>query len=107
MSRRIILSPDARADLEDAARWYRRKESHLSQRFKAEVRSTLLRIARYPYSFVRETGAVRRACTNRFRYYIFFRFNATTVFVRAIIHQRRLEAIWKDRIGETPEITND
>ena len=100
MSRRIILSPDARADLESAARWYRRKEINLSHRFRAEVRSTLLRIARNPYSFMRYDVAVRRACMDRFRYYIFFRFNADEVFVRAIIHQRRSDAIWKDHLDK-------
>ena len=37
MSRRIILSPDARANLQSAARWYRREDMNLSRRFKAEV----------------------------------------------------------------------
>ena len=107
MVRRIILSPGARADIEEAARWYRRKETHLYQRFKAEVHSTLLRIAQHPYSFVRQNGAFRRACTNRFPYYIYFRFNADAVFVRTVTHQRRSDAIWKDRMDESPEMRDD
>jgi toxin ParE1/3/4 len=107
MNRRIILSPDARADLNAAARWYRHQEINLSRRFKAEVRSMLLRIARHPYAFVREDAAFRRARMTRFPYYIYFRFNADKVRVTAIIHQRRSDAIWKDRIEELPEISDD
>jgi len=98
MSRRIILSPDARAQLDAAARWYSRKEINLPRRFRAEVQSTLLGIARYPYAYVRIDAAVRRACMNRFRYYIYFRFNAERVLVTGIIHQRRADTVWKDRI---------
>jgi plasmid stabilization system protein ParE len=107
MNRRIILSPGARADLNAAARWYRQKEINLSRRFKAEVWSTLLRIARYPYSFVRDDAAVRRACMTRFPYYIYFRFDPDQVNVEAISHQRRSDAVWKDRIEEFPETGND
>ncbi len=41
MNRRIVLSPDAWADLDSAARWYDRIERNLSRRFRAEVDKTL------------------------------------------------------------------
>ena len=88
MNRRVILSPDARANWEDAARWYHRHEKNLSRRFSAEVQSMLLRIARHPYAFVRVRSG-RRATLSRFPYYIFFMFDGATVFVIGIRHQRR------------------
>ncbi len=96
MNRRIILSPDAWADFESAARWYRRKERNLSGRFKAEVQTTLLRIARHPYVSLGVANGVRRVLLNRFPYQIHFRFNVDTVLVLAITHQRRSDAIWQD-----------
>ena len=90
MNRLIILSPDARADWEDAAWWYHRHEKNLSRRFNAEVHSMLLRIARHPYAFMR-VRLGRRATMDRFPYYIFFTFDAARVYVIAIRHQRRAD----------------
>src|SRR5918992_5088074 len=107
MIRRIVLSPDARAEFDAAARWYRRQGINLSRRFIAEVRSTLLRIARHPYGFVQVDRAVRRASMNRFRYNIHFRLRADRVVVVAISHQRRADSVWKGRLDESPETHND
>ena len=100
MSRRIILSPDAWADLDAAARWYNRKETNLSRRFRAEVDKTLFRIARYPYASLRVRDLGRRVLTNRFPYRIDFTFDASSVLVFAITHQRREDTVWKDRIDQ-------
>ena len=89
MSCRIILSPDARADLDAAAQWYHRKEIGLSRRFRAEIRTTLLRVAQFPYASLRVRSFARRVLTNRFRYRIDFAFDASTLVVLAITHQRR------------------
>jgi plasmid stabilization system protein ParE len=97
MNRRIILSPDARADLTAAARWYHHKEIDLSRRFRAEVYSMLLRIAQHPYAFVRVYAAVRRARMDRFPYYIYFSFYADSVIVITIRHQRRADPGWQQR----------
>jgi plasmid stabilization system protein ParE len=103
MSRRIILSPDARVDLDTTARWYRRKETNLSRRFKAEVDITLFRVARHPYASLRVNDRVRRVLMNRFPYRVDFSLDDTGVTVLAITHQRRSDAIWKDRINNVPE----
>ena len=107
MSRRIILSPDARVDLDTAARWYHRQEANLSRRFKAEVDLTLLRVARHPYASLRVDDRVRRVLTNRFRYRIDFDFNASSVRVLAITHQSRADTVWKDRIDRFAEEASD
>jgi len=101
MSRRIILSPDAGADLNTAARWYRRTNPNLSHRFKAEVHITLLRAAKYPYASMRVNDRIRRVLTNRFPYRIDFTFDAHSVTVLAITHQRRADTVWKDRLDES------
>jgi plasmid stabilization system protein ParE len=99
MNRRIILSPDARADLTSIARWYRRKQLDLALRFGAEVREALFRIARFPHAFscVDPISNVRRLSMGRFRYYIYFTVTPDIVRVRGIIHQRRADAVWEKR----------
>lgn len=90
MPYRVILSPDAKADLESAIRWYAHKQVELAFRFTAETVITLRRIGRNPYQFPRVTGRVRRALLNRFPYVISFTVNRKTVFVLTILHQHRL-----------------
>ncbi len=96
MNRRIILSPDARADIGSAARWYQREQASLSFRFRAEIRSTLQRIARYPYAYPRVDDEFRCAVMLPFPYYIFFTLDPDTVVVMAVVHQHRA-----DRLDET------
>ena len=107
MSRHIILSPDAAADLDVAVQWYRRTEIALSRCFRAEVRLTVLRIARHPYASVRVNDRVRRVLTNRFPYRIDFTFDANIVLVLAITHQRRADAGWKNGIVKSPEMSDE
>jgi toxin ParE1/3/4 len=99
MNRHIIPSPDARADLESIARWYRRIDSNLSRQFRAEARKTLFRIAQFPYASLRVNDVVRRVLMARFPYRIDFTFNADILLVISITHQRRAETVWKDRIN--------
>src|SRR5688572_25200220 len=94
MNPRIILSPDAQADLDSAARWYRRVNIDLSRRFRAEVAATLLRVMRHPNSFVCVKSVTRRALMTRFPYSIYFTFHANCVLVQRIRHQRRGDALW-------------
>ena len=58
---RVILSPDAKADISAAVRWYQRIDPNLAFRFLLEARATRRRIARFPYQFPLVNRVVRRA----------------------------------------------
>ena len=96
MNRRIILSPDARADLRSIARWYRRHEITLSHRFEAELNAILYRVARFPYASLRVNEPFRRVLMDRFRYYIYLHVRTDSVLVRRIMHQRRADTAWEE-----------
>jgi plasmid stabilization system protein ParE len=89
MKYRIVLSPGAKADLRSAARWYLNIDPNLAFRFLVEVKTTLLRITRMPYSFPIRRSAFRQAPLKRFPYSIFYLVNIGSVGVEAIVHQRR------------------
>ena len=89
MSRRIILSPDAKADIYSAVRWYQRIDLNLAFRFTLETSAVLRRIAQFPYQFPRGKGLVRRALLKRFPYSVSFKLNEEGVFILAVLHQRR------------------
>lgn len=95
--RRIILSPDAKADIRSAVRWYKRTDPNLAFRFKSEIRGTLRRIARFPYQFPLVESTFRRANLKRFRYAILFSVGKERVVVKAVVHQHRADSTWKDR----------
>lgn len=97
MSRYIILSPDAKADIRSATRWYENKGINLSLRFTAETEIIFTRIALYPLQFPLVHKRVRRAVMKEFPYCIFFTVKKYSVFVIAVLHQHRANSIWKDR----------
>jgi toxin ParE1/3/4 len=98
MRRRIIPSPDAEADLESAKRWYQLKEAKLSSRFRMETQKALRRIVRNPLQFPIVYEGVRRALLKRFPYSIYFTLNKDSVFVIAVVHQRRSVDAWLSRL---------
>ena len=87
---RVILSPDAKAGIRSAVRWYFQHDINVSFRFRAELKTTLRRIARNPYEFALVADRLRRARMKRFPYWIYFTLAAGAVYVVAVSHQRQL-----------------
>lgn len=82
MRRRLIIRPEAEADLTDAATWYDKREPGLGLELLSEVHSGIARALKNPESFirVRRTPTVRRVLTRRFPFRVFFidrRFNSS------------------------------
>ena len=73
MNRRLIVRPEAEADITDAAVWYDSRERGLGLELISEVHSAIVRALRNPESFthVRRNPTVRRVLTRRFPYRIF------------------------------------
>ena len=97
MNYHIVLSPDARADIRSVRRWYLRIDRELAHRFSLEGRTTVRRIAQFPYQFPLVNGTVRQALLKRFPYAMYYHLYSKLVFVIAVVHQRRSDAIWKQR----------
>ena len=95
--RRIILSPDAKADIRSTIRWYQRTDPNLALRFKLETRATLRRIAQFPYQFPLIEDTFRRARLKRFPYAIFFYVGKDRVVIRTVVHKRRADSAWMGR----------
>ena len=100
MKYRIVLSPDAQADIGSVIRWYQRIDPNLAFRFRVEMRTTLRRIRRLPHAFPPVAGVLRRAILNRFPYLIYYSVKLGVVNIRAVVHKRRADTIWiaRDRI---------
>src|SRR6185369_7429715 len=99
MNRRLIIRPEAEADLTDAAVWYDSRESGLGLELISEVYSAIARALESSESFprVRRSPTIRRVLTRRFPYRIFFIVRPDAIVVFAILHAARHDRVWKHR----------
>ncbi len=99
MNRRLIITPEAEADLTDAAVWYDSRDFGLGLELISEVRSAIDRALQSPESFmrVRRHPEVRRVLTQRFPYRVFFIDRQDALVVFAVLHAARHDRVWKHR----------
>ena len=90
MKRRLIIRGPAKLDLAEAALWYHRKQSGLSEQFIKAIRATLDRVGDNPVSFpIVHRGVIRRALADRFPYAVYFVAEPEETVVIAILHTSR------------------
>jgi len=94
MNIRVILSPDAKADISSTIEWYHRADPNLASRFEKETFTTLHRIGQFPYGFPVMNGTVRQALLKRFPYAVYYSLGSKNAWVTALLHQRRSDSAW-------------
>jgi toxin ParE1/3/4 len=99
MNRRLIVRPEAEADIIDGAGWYDSREPGLGLEFISEIGSAILRALKSPESFtrVRRNPPVRRVLIRRFPYRVFFIVRTDAIVVFAVLHAAQHDRIWKHR----------
>ena len=100
MSRRLIVRPEAEADIIDAALWYDEREAGLGWDLTLSIRAAIDRVLGNPllYPVLRQRPEVRRVLTHRFPYRIFFIVRADASIVFAVIHAARHDRHWRERL---------
>jgi plasmid stabilization system protein ParE len=75
MNLRLIVRPEAEADILEAALWYERREPGLGLEVTAEIHAAIDRGLENPmaYLLLRKDPHVRRVLARRFPYRIFYR----------------------------------
>lgn len=97
MSLPVRVRPEAARDLEDAAAWYEEQRGGLGQEFLDEVRRSLQRVAEQPELYPTMHRKTRRALTHRFPFGVFYRVEASSIVVVAVMHGSRDPQRWKQR----------
>ena len=102
MNRRLIVRPEAEADITEGAVWYDSREPGLGLKLTSEVYSAISRALKSPESFVRvrRNPLVRRVLTRRFPYRVFFIVRSDAIVVFAVLHAARHDRVWKHRAGD-------
>ena len=105
---RVVLHPEASAELRAAALWYDERSIGLGEDLMAEVGETLARIAMAPRSFAVWPGVigrpepVRRGIVHRFPYVVAFEEHPDHILVLAIGHAKRRPLYWLSRVDPGP-----
>lgn len=88
MSLRLIVAPQAEADLRDSFKWYEDRSIGLGRAFVESVERKLGQIQLYPQVFRQRVGPYRLAATERFPYAIYFIWDEARglITIRRILH---------------------
>jgi toxin ParE1/3/4 len=78
---RVVFSPEAHQEFEEAERYYERQVQGLGARFRTEVRSALPRIRAWPLSCPCESGEIRRMTLSRFPYKLLYSVEADHIYI--------------------------
>ena len=97
MRYRLIVRPEAEADLQEAFDWYERHVPGLGAGFLAAIDGTMNSILSNPLQYPIMYRNARRALTRRFPYQVFFVIQEDLITIVAVSHGARDPKRWQDR----------
>ena len=98
MSRRLLVRPEAEAEIAEAFDWYESRVVGLGESFLLCLDAALGAIVRTPLQFPRVHSVERCALVRRFPYEIFFVDDAEQIAVLSVFHAKRNPKSWRKRI---------
>lgn len=97
MSRTLIISPEAEADLADAKKWYDDRRDGLGAEVVEKIEEALNTIRRIPLVSRLVYRDLRRVLVRRFPYAVFYRVTDEQITVVAVYHTSRDPRGWQSR----------
>lgn len=100
MSAKLILTPDAIADVAEAAAWYQERSVRAAEEFLLALNVAFSRIKAHPTAQIVvevETGA-RRALLRKFPQRVLYLIDGERLVVFAVMHHRRDDPAWRERL---------
>lgn len=98
MTYRLVIQPEAEADLDEALRWYENQRPRLGGEFIECVESVFGRICEAPELHAIVYRGVRQTLVRRFPYVVCYVFDGDCVDVLAVFHGHRNPTAWKSRV---------
>jgi plasmid stabilization system protein ParE len=98
VSRRLIVRPEAEAEMAEAFDWYEDRVPGLGSEFLLCVDAVFSAILRSPQQYPRVNRVARRVLVRRFPYEIFFVEDDERVAVLSVFHAKRNPKRWQERI---------
>jgi plasmid stabilization system protein ParE len=94
---RVEFAPEARAEFEEAQRYYVRQLPGLGERFRTEIREALVRLRNWPLAAPVERGDIRRLIVSRFPYKLLYSVEGEVLYIIAVAHMHRAPDYWIER----------
>jgi plasmid stabilization system protein ParE len=98
MTRRLIIRPEAEAEMAEAFDWYEDRVAGLGAEFLLCLDAVFSAVVRNPQQFPHVHRVVRRALTRRFPYEVLFVVDSERVVVLSVFHAKRNPKRWQERI---------
>lgn len=95
--RRLIVRPEAAAELSEAVDWYEARQPGLGQDLVVEIHQCLEDILRFPESYPIMHRTARMAVVKRFPYLVIYQVEPDRIQVLAIFHAKRDPRSWQTR----------
>ena len=95
--KKVIVRPEAEADITDAYQWYETQRKGLGESFLLCVEEALARASRDPTIYPIIYQKARRLLIHRFPFGLFFLADEKGIVVLAVLHARRHPKTWKER----------
>jgi toxin ParE1/3/4 len=97
--RQVDVHPEAVAEAQAAAQWYRERSASAAHAFLAELDRAIEKIAEDPAIWPRYVGGTQRFLLKRFPFSVVYRLASNRIEVVAIAHGRRKPGYWKRRLS--------
>ena len=98
MTRRLIIRPEAEAEMAEAFDWYEDRVAGLGAEFLLCLDAVFSAVVRNPQQFPHVHRVVRRALTRRFPYEVLFVEDSERVVVLSVFHAKPNPKRWQERI---------
>lgn len=98
MAARLVLAPEAEADLAEAYGWYERRKAGLGEEFLEAMESCVAKIRLRPRIFPIVHEGYRRALVRKFPYAVFYEEATSLITIYAVFHVARDQAKWRGRL---------
>lgn len=97
--RQVDVHPEAVAEAQAAAHWYRERSASAAHAFLTELDRAIEKIAEDPGIWTRYVGGTQRFVLRRFPFSLIYRLVSNRIEVVAIAHGRRKPGYWKKRLA--------
>lgn len=98
MNRKLILTPESRADIADAIVFLRERSPQLPSRFRERLEYVYSMILEYPEIYPVVYRNFRRGLLRRFPYSVFYVVvDEETILITGVIPNARDASVWKRR----------
>ena len=95
----IIFLPEAREEMNEAARYYESQASGLGIDYLSEVERAVASITASPETWPKLEGELRRRLLRRFPFGVLYYVETEKIIIVAVAHLRRRPGYWKNRIS--------